>query len=616
MKKRTIIDLFEESVLKYPESTLLLEKSAKEYLPTSYSQSKLIAEQIGAGLCSLGFKKGDHAAIISEGRNLWILGELGIFYAGGVNVPISIKIEEPEDLLFRLNHSEVDTIIVSSKQLDKIRAIKKSLEYIKRVIILDKITDYQEYEISIDEVVNKGKIFLSQNYDTFRSISQSINNDDFATITYTSGTTSDPKGVILTHRNYTANVEQSLSCMSIPPGKRMLIILPLDHCFAHVVGFYIMIATGSTVATVQSGKTAMDTLKNIPLNIQEIKPNILLSVPALAKNFRKNIEKNVKAKGKVAWSLFSFMLRTSYIYNKEGWNKGSKGSFLLYPIVKLGQSLFFSKVRDAMGGELDFFVGGGALLDIEMQRFYYALGIPMFQGYGLSEATPVISTNTPEKHKLGSSGIVVSPLKIKILDSNGTELERGKKGEIVINGENVMAGYWKNPDSTRDTIIDGWLYTGDMGYIDKDGFLYVLGRFKSLLISSDGEKYSPEGIEETIIADSRVIEQIMLYNNQSPYTIAIIVADQSKYIGRELIEIINEDLQRYKRGGDLYGTFPERWLPSTFIIADEPFSEKNKMLNSTMKMVRSKVESAYKERIEYAYTAEGKDIYNKFNIRQ
>jgi long-chain acyl-CoA synthetase len=616
MKKRTIIDLFEESVKKYPDSTLLLEKSNEEYLPTSYSQSKLIAEQIGAGLCSLGFKKGDHASIISEGRNLWILGELGIFYAGGINVPISIKIEEPEDLLYRLNHSEVDTIIVSSRQLAKIRAVKQGLKFLKRVIVLDELSDYHEDEIPIGNVIEKGKEYISSNYDTFRNISQSIDNDDYATITYTSGTTSDPKGVILTHRNYTANVEQSLSCMSIPPGNRMLIILPLDHCFAHVVGFYIMIATGSTVATVQAGKTAMDTLKNIPINIQEIKPNILLSVPALAKSFRKNIEKSVKSKGKIAWSLFSFMLKASYLYNKEGWNKGSGGSFILFPIVKLGQILLFSKVRKAMGGELDFFVGGGALLDIEMQRFYYALGIPMFQGYGLSEATPVISTNTPKRHKLGSSGIIVSPLEIKIINQEGFEVERGEQGEIVVKGENVMAGYWKNPISTKETIIDGWLHTGDMGYVDKEGFLYVLGRFKSLLISSDGEKFSPEGIEETIIADSGVIEQIMLYNNQSPYSIAVIVADKSKYSGKDLINKVNEDLKRYKRGGDLYGTFPERWLPSTFIIADEPFSENNKMLNSTMKMVRSKVEAAYRERIEYAYTAEGKDIYNKYNLAQ
>ncbi len=614
MKKRTIIDLFEESVDKYSNSTFLLEKIDKQYLPTTYFQSKLIAKQIGAGLCSLGFRKGDHASIISEGRNWWILGELGIFYSGGVNVPISIKIEESSDLLFRLVHAEVDTYLVSGRQLKKLREIKDKLPHIKRVIVFDKIDDLGEGEIYIEDVIKAGESYLQDNQDKFDAIAQSIKNDDYATITYTSGTTADPKGVILTHRNYTANVEQSLSAISIPPGKRMLIILPLDHCFAHVVGFYIMIATGSIVATVQPGKTGLDTLKNIPININEVKPNILLSVPALAKNFRKNIENSVKAKGAVAETLFKFALKISYLYNKEGWNKGSGFSFLMYPLVKLFDIILFSKVKGAMGGELDFFVGGGALLDIEMQKFYYALGIPMFQGYGLSEATPVISTNSPANHKLGSSGVLVSPMELKILDSEGNELQAGESGEIVIKGENVMAGYWKNPVSTAETVIDGWLHTGDLGYMDKDGFLYVKGRFKSLLISSDGEKYSPEGIEEAIVGNSKIIQQIMLYNNQSPYTIAIIVADKTKLKGKELVRAVSDEIARFKGNGEFSGMFPERWLPSTFIIANEPFSEQNRMINSTMKMVRSKVEEVYRERIQYAYTPEGKDIFNKFNI--
>lgn len=268
-----------------------------------------------------------------------------------------------------------------------------------------------------------------------------------------------------------------------------------------------------------------------------------------------------------------------------------------------------------MGGELKFFVGGGALLDKELQRFYYALGIPMFQGYGLSEATPVISTNTPKRHRLGSSGILVKPLDLKILDNEGNELPIGASGEIVIKGENVMHGYWKNPKATAETIKDGWLHTGDLGYMHKDGYLYVLGRFKSLLIGSDGEKYSPEEIEETIVTQSKVIQQIMLYNNQSPYTIAVIVADKSITPDRrKLLDLITEDLNRYKGKGEYSGIFPERWLPATFILAKEPFSEQNKMINSTMKMVRNKVEEAYKQEIEFAYTPDGKNVYNKFNM--
>ena len=613
--KRTIIDLFEESVKKYSDFTFLLEKDQDCYKPTSYKETKLIAKQFGAGLCSLGFTKGTNLSILSEGRNLWIIGELALFYAGGVNVPLSIKLEESSDLLFRLLHADVKYIMVSSRQLPKIRAIKVQLPLLEHIILFDKLDNYEEKEIYYEDVIELGKEYLIKNEAEFDKIAQSINNDDFATITYTSGTTADPKGVILTHRNYTANVEQSLTCITIPPKFRMLIILPLDHCFAHVVGFYIMIASGATVATVQPGKTALETLKNIPINIKEVKPHILLSVPALAKNFKKNIETSVKAKGKVAEWLFNNGLKVSYFYNKDGWNRGSGFSFLAYPLVALVKNTLFKKVAEAMGGELKFFVGGGALLDKELQRFYYALGIPMFQGYGLSEATPVISTNTPKRHRLGSSGILVKPLDLKILDNEGNELPIGASGEIVIKGENVMHGYWKNPKATAETIKDGWLHTGDLGYMHKDGYLYVLGRFKSLLIGSDGEKYSPEEIEETIVTQSKVIQQIMLYNNQSPYTIAVIVADKSITPERQkLLDLITEDLNRYKGKGEYSGIFPERWLPATFILAKEPFSEQNKMINSTMKMVRNKVEEAYKQEIEFAYTPDGKNVYNKFNM--
>ncbi len=614
--KRTIIDLFEESVSKYSNNTFMLEKVHDRFEPTTYAQTKEAALEFGAGLRVLGLKKGDNASILSEGRNMWIIAELGLFYAGGVNVPLSIKLEESNDLLFRLIHADVALIMVSSRQLPKIRTIKEKLTLVKYIIVFDKLDSYEDKEISYEEVFLKGMEYLKSERETFLEIGRSIKNDDYATITYTSGTTADPKGVVLTHRNYTANVEQSLTCITIPENWRMLIILPLDHCFAHVVGFYIMIASGATIATVQTGRTPIDTLKNIPINIKEVKPNLLLSVPALAKSFKKNIETSVKAKGKVIESIFNFGLKCSYIYNKDGYNKGSGFSFLLYPIIYIVKNLVFKKVCEAMGGELEFFVGGGALLDKELQKFYYALGIPMYQGYGLSEATPVISTNTPYKHRLGSSGILVSPLELKIKDTEGNDLPIGEKGEIVIKGENVMAGYWKNQKATEETVKDGWLYTGDLGYMGKDGFLYVLGRFKSLLISSDGEKYSPEEIEEKIVGQSKIIQQIMLHNNQNPYTIAVIVADNSSLKGSELISAVWQEIEKYKGNGIYAGMFPERWLPATFILAREPFTEQNKMINSTMKMVRSKVEDAYKAQIEAAYTPEGKNIYNIYNLNE
>ena len=633
--KKTIVDLFENSVKMYANNTFLLEKKSKKFEPTTYKQTQELVYRLGAGLQELGVKKGDTMALLSEGRNMWIIGELAMFYAGAINVPLSIKLEESNDLMFRLIHGDVQYIMVSGQQLKKIRQIKDKLPLLKQIIVFDEAIDnlkeLEDKEITISDVNKMGDKFLAEHsMEEFLAVANSLQNDDYATITYTSGTTADPKGVVLTHRNYTANVEQSCTLVDITEGWRTLIILPLDHCFAHVVGFYIMLSKGATAATVQVGRTPLETLKNIPLNIKEVKPHFILSVPALAKTFKKNIEKGIAAKGDKAVKLFEFALKVAQIYNGDSSREPKGLRIFLKPLVALFDKILFSKVRENFGGELRFFIGGGALLDKDLQKFYMAIGMPMFQGYGLSEATPVISSNGPTLFKLGSSGKLVKPIELKICDSDGKELPVGEKGEIVVKGENVMAGYWKNPDSTAETVRDGYLYTGDLGYMGKDGLLYVLGRFKSLLIGSDGEKYSPEGIEEAMVQLSPCIDQIMLYNNQSAYTTALIVPNKEKL--KEAIKAqgltldteegkkaaiaqIEKEVNAFKKGGEHAALFPDRWLPSTFAILPEPFTEQNQMINSTMKMVRGKIEKAYAARIEHLYTAEGKQIMNPENIK-
>lgn len=628
--KKTIVDLFEASVKQYPNNTFLLEKTNKEFEPTTYTQVKEQVYRIGAGLQALGVKKGDTMALLSEGRNLWVIGELAMFYAGAINVPLSIKLEESNDLMFRLVHGDVKYVMVSGQQLKKIRQIKAQLPAVQKVIVFDEQEKYEDGEIALSELIAMGDKFLAEHTEEeFLAVAQSIQNDDYATITYTSGTTADPKGVVLTHRNYTANVEQARTLVNIDETWRTLIILPLDHCFAHVVGFYIMMAAGATAATVQVGRTPLETLKNIPLNIREVKPHFILSVPALAKTFKKNIENGIRAKGATTVKLFNFGMKLTQLYYGDS-NLDFKGwRYLLKPLVALFDKILFSKVRENFGGEMRFFIGGGALLDKDLQKFYVGIGMPMYQGYGLSEATPVISSNGPDLYRFGSSGKLVKPIELKICDSEGKELPVGEMGEIVVKGENVMAGYWKNPESSAETVRDGYLYTGDLGYMSAEGLLYVKGRFKSLLISSDGEKYSPEGIEEALVEKSKYIDQVMLYNNQSPSTIALVVPNKEnlrrklQHLGLTLdteegkkaaLEKLEKEIAKFKRGGEYEGMFPERWLPSAFAVLPEPFTEQNQMINSTMKMVRGKIEKAYADRIEYVYTAEGKQTLNEKNL--
>ncbi len=628
-KRITIIDFVEKYTREYASHTFLREKRGGSWEETSFEETRLEAHRIGAGLMKLGLEKGDKVALLSEGRNLWIIGELGILYAGGVNVPLSIKLEESNDLLFRIRHSDAKYIMVSAGQLGKIRNILPDCPAVEKVIVFDELDEYKDKEISINEIQALGDELLREDGEAFAERYKSVGPDDYANISYTSGTTADPKGILLTHRNYTANVEQAHSIIGVDVDDVMLIILPLDHCFAHVAGFYTMMSYGASIATVPVGKTPMATLKNIPIAIKEVRPMVMLSVPALARNFKKNIESGIKAKGAFVERLYNFALRLAISYNKEYYNRGGVLQLWKKPLMALFDAIIFKNVRKGFGGRMKFFVGGGALLDIELQRYFCAIGMPMFQGYGLSEATPIICSNSPGHAIFGSSGRVVEPLDIKICDEDGNEVKPGVRGEIVIRGENVMAGYWKNPEATAATIVDGWLHTGDMGYMNDPEYLWVVGRFKSLLISHDGEKYSPEGFEDSLTDGSVYIDQVVLHNNQDPYTIVLIVpnkealrayagnagADPNSREGKVLmLNKIQSEIDEYRKGGLHEGMFPERWLPAAVAVLPDPFTEKNRMVNSTMKIVRGKVEEFYADRIEYAYTPEGRDLLNEKNI--
>lgn len=629
--KPTIIEFTEHYTRKFANNTFLREKVNGQWVETTFEKTRTEAYRAAAGLMALGLQKGEKVALLSEGRNYWIIGELGILYAGGVNVPLSQKLEETNDLLFRIRHSDAKYVMVSAGQLKKMRTVVAQVPEVQKVIVFDELDSYLENEISMKEVMEMGDKFLAENPGALEQRYKSIGPDDYANISYTSGTTADPKGILLTHRNYTANIEQAHTVISIPEDWVMLIVLPLDHCFAHVAGFYMMMSCGASLATVPVGKTPMEALRNIPVAIREVRPHIMLSVPAISKNFKKNFDTAIKKKGPKIEKLYNNALKLAIGYNKEVYNKGGILQLWKKPLMALYDKLIFSKVREGLGGRMQFFVGGGALLDIDLQRYYYAIGLPIFQGYGLSEATPIICANSPGKYVMGSSGRLVRPMECKICDADGKELPHGERGEICVKGENVMAGYWKNPVTTAETVVDGWLHTGDMGYIwpEDPDILYVVGRFKSLLISEDGEKYSPELIEESIQENSKYIDNVILHNSQDPYTIALLVPnrdnlkeyaqglglDPASQKGKEaMLDKIQEEVNAYRKGGPKYGAFPERWLPAAICVLPEPFTEANHMVNSTMKVVRGKVEKAYEDRMAFAYTVEGKNIVNKMNL--
>jgi long-chain acyl-CoA synthetase len=355
-----------------------------------------------------------------------------------------------------------------------------------------------------------------------------------------------------------------------------------------------------------------------------------LSYRLWAESIKRNIEKSVRFKGETSKKLFDQALRIAYTHHGFGKNPSQYYRKLLTPLVYMYDRLIFRKIRENLGGRLRFMVGGAALLDPDIQRFFQAIGIPLYQGYGLSEAAPVVSSNHAGDWKVGSTGKALPGVKVEIRDENNGQLSAGETGEICVNGPNVMPGYYKNPATTNETIRNGWLHTGDIGYRDADGHIYVLGRQKSLLISADGKKYSPEGIEEAILTRSELIHQIMLYNEHKPYTAALVVVstealfkvakrlqlDATAKVGQEkLLAMVWEEIKRFREDEELSHLFPHRWLPNAFAIIHEPFSVENRLLTPTLKMVRRRIVEVYKSLLDELYTAGGKNYDNMYNRR-
>jgi len=623
MDKRTVFEMLNRASVKYANKPYLSQKDDNGWVRTSFSEAKEKAMQLASALIELGVKYEDKLAILSEAKNDWIISELAMLYAGGISVPLSIKLL-PEEVTTRINHSDASVFIISENTLEKvISQIEKYTNKNLKIIVLDKpsnkiSTQCKKYKFDenqlffIDNLYKLGEDKFEQNLQKIQLIEKQIKEDDVVTISYTSGTTGNPKGIMLTHLNYYSNSHEAVKTFQIQEGISTLIILPTDHSFAHTVGIYTAMVKGLSLYFVDARGGGMNALKNIPVNLVEANSNFLLTVPALTSNFIQKINEGIKAKGGIIEGIFNRGLKAGILRNGDGFTKpGFTTQLTTFFNFALADALIFKKLRLIWGSKIEFFVGGGALLDIKQQQFYKAIGVPVYQGYGLTEATPIISTNTPFFHKMGTSGKILGNITCKICDENGNELEKGEKGEIVIQGDNVMKGYYKNPEATSDTLRHGWLHTGDLGFMDEDDFLVVVGREKALLISEDGEKYSPEEIEEAIVNSSNFINQIMIYNDHKKYTTALLTLNKAtltNWIKKENIENPDEILKKIKsemllfnKQPEFKGKFPSKWIPSNFQIIEEDFSEENKMINSTLKMVRQNITETYQHRLDLMY---------------
>ena len=634
--QKTVIQLLRGAARQYPNAPYLSEKSNHGWHTLSFNDVLEKSHQFAAALVEHGFQFNDKIALLAEGRNDWVVTEYGLLMAGCINVPLSIKLLN-EEIQFRLTHAGCSALIVSSNTIEKaVQSIdKEGLSNLKLIYLDHNIDVYEpilrEAGIQSSQVLLLNEMFalgekkLLSDKNCLQEIEEKITEDQIVTICYTSGTTGNPKGIMLSHLNYYANSSDAMQSFDVNQGDRLLIILPLDHSFAHTVGIYASVVKGLSIYFVDARGGSKNAIKNIPINLKEANPHFLLTVPALTGNFMSKMKDGVAAKGGFILKLFKAGLQAGIEIKGNGFDQPKKIGLQKRIIYWLAYNLIFKKLQSIFGNSIRFCVGGGALLDYSQQQFFAAIGVPVYQGYGLTEATPIISANTPGSFKYGTSGKVIPNVDCKIVDDHGNLQPQGVKGQIVIRGNNVMKGYYLNEEATEKSVQDGWLFTGDLGYYDKDGFLVVVGREKALLIAPNGEKYSPEGIEEAIVNTAQLIQQVMVYNDMKPYTVAVVsiaedkmkrlVAQQHLRTPDEILGLIENDIHRFKGHETYMNQFPDTWIPKHFVIANELFTEQNLMINSTLKMVRHKVLENHKHAVDALYTLEGARNNNSHNLK-
>ena len=629
--KRTIINLLDLAAEQFSTFNYVTHKTNDGWTHFTFREVRDHANALAAALLVIGIKPKHNVAILSEGSPMWVISEYAALTIGAVSVPLSVKLL-PDELPYRLDHSEAKAIFVSKNNLDKVLSISHKINNKDFMLIYlnDDVDNFREKikiagiktecGFSFWELLESGNELIEKSPEAVFEIRNKIAENDTVNISYTSGTTGNPKGIMLSHLNYYSNAKDGIDAFELPERFRTLVILPIDHCFAHTVALYGALFKALDLYFLDTRGGITSALKNIPINLKEVKPEFLLTVPALTGNFMNKMIEGVQEKGNFIYKIFDNGLKAGCYRNGNGFDKpvGLKQIFSYIP-YKLASVLIFNKLKAIFGGELKYMVGGGALLDIKQQQFYYAIGAPVYQGYGLTEAAPIISANTPLVHKMGSSGEIMPGVTCKIMDDSTHEAAEGKIGEIVIKGDNVMIGYYKNQIATDKTIIDDWLWTGDLGYIDRDGFLVVTGRNKALLISSDGEKYSPESIEEAIVNSSELIGQAIIHNNQNKFTSAVVTLDPLKLRSlknksvNEVYATVKQQVNAFKKDPAYKGQFPSKWTPAQFYIAPEPFTEENKMVNSTLKMVRYKITESYQNEIDEMYTSGGSEKIDALN---
>lgn len=529
----------------HPDIPALMTKDKQgEFIPLSYSEFYKKIQITACGLHEIGIQRGHHVGIIADNREEWIIADLALLGIGAVDVPRGSD-SMAEEIAYILGHAECSiSFAENSAQAEKILSQKEKLPNLKTLILFDsskeiKSPHLKEVEVlSFEAIQDKGKDFFQKNPDFYNQEVDKGGQDDLATLIYTSGTTGEPKGVMLTHRNFTFQLDRIYEYIGIKPGHRFLSVLPIWHSFERAVE-YIILNIGATIAYSKPIGSVM-----LP-DMQKVKPQWLSSVPRIWEGIRSAIYRNMKKEGGFKLAMFNFFVAVGemhatfvnmFLNRLPDFSRRYQiidkiiailPMLLLAPFRLLGWALVFRKIQEKLGGRFIAGISGGGALPQYVDRFFFGAGIKLLEGYGLTETAPILSVRKESNPVFGTIGQLLPDVEHRVVDSDGTVLPPGHKGTLYVKSEQIMQGYYKRPDKTAEVLQDGWLNTGDVAIFTHSGDLKILGRTKETIVLLGGENIEPVPIEDRLNA-SEAIQQAMVVGQDQKFLAALIVPEMSK----------------------------------------------------------------------------------------
>jgi long-chain acyl-CoA synthetase len=504
MAIQTVCDVFYRSVDTYRKAEHLKYRQDGVWHAISSEELRAAVEETSMGLRALGIEKGDTVAVLSENRPEWAIADLAVLCTGAADATIYPTLT-PAQVLYILDDSEAKAVFVSnSTQARKVAEVRARLPRLQHVIRFD--PSPVPATTSLDELRARGREALAAGRDAVRRRAAEVGKDDLATLIYTSGTTGDPKGVMLTHANLVHNVLAAEKVFpQVTQGWTVLSFLPLCHSFERTAGHNFMLHAGLTIAYAES-------VEKVPENMLEVRPHIMCSVPRLYEKMYARVNEKVASDPPLRQRIFRWAIgvgRQVFAHRVARTEPGA----LLRMRFSLADRLVFSKIKARTGGRLQLFISGGAPLAREIAEFFGSAGILICEGYGLTETSPVITCNRPDRIKPGTVGLPLEHVEVKI----------AADGEILTRGPHVMKGYFRKPEATAEAIDgDGWFHTGDIGFLDEDGFLAITDRKKDIIVTSGGKNIAPQPIENRL-KTNRFFAEVVVIGNRRNFPAALVV---------------------------------------------------------------------------------------------